>query len=208
MRSRSALLIPALAASSLVVAALMTSAGDARACMHPRVGAPAVGQVSQEAIILHHEGVQDLILRVDYKLAGAESLAIVEVGDGDVAGPCDKETVRRVVEKRHAPLRYCYVKALKRHPEVLEIEIERPIIIAGLPRSGTTHLLNLIAADERLRSLPYWESLEPIPDPNETPGVGRHRGETMLGARAGWTWRRTRRCSCWSGEPGERTACR
>ena len=37
----------------------------------------------------------------------------------------------------------------------------RPIIVVGLPRSGTTHLVNLIAADARLRSLPLWESLEP-----------------------------------------------
>jgi hypothetical protein len=59
---------------------------------------------------------------------------------------------------------------LRRHPEIEAIEIRRPIIIAGLPRSGTTHLVNLISADARLRSLPYWESLEPIPDPAETPG--------------------------------------
>jgi hypothetical protein len=71
---------------------------------------------------------------------------------------------------RYAANRLRLQDLLKRHPEILEIEIERPIIIAGLPRSGTTHLLNLIAADERLRSLPYWESLEPIPDPNEAPG--------------------------------------
>jgi hypothetical protein len=40
----------------------------------------------------------------------------------------------------------------------------------GLPRSGTTHLLNLISADQRLRSLPYWESLEPIEIPAEQAG--------------------------------------
>jgi Sulfotransferase family len=51
----------------------------------------------------------------------------------------------------------------RRHPEIDEVEIVRPIIIAGLPRSGTTHLLNLISQDDRLRSLRYWESLEPIP---------------------------------------------
>jgi hypothetical protein len=61
---------------------------------------------------------------------------------------------------------------LRRHPEILEIEISRPIIIAGLPRSGTTHLVNLISADQRLRSLPYWESLEPIPRPEERPDAG------------------------------------
>ena len=38
-----------------------------------------------------------------------------------------------------------------------------PIIICGLPRTGTTHLHNLIAADPAIRSLPYWESLEPFP---------------------------------------------
>ncbi|HIF94061.1 MAG: sulfotransferase [Myxococcales bacterium] len=72
---------------------------------------------------------------------------------------------------RYASNRLRFEDLLKRHPEILEVEIERPIIIAGLPRSGTTHLLNLIAADRRLRSLPYWESLEPIPVPDEEPGV-------------------------------------
>lgn len=50
-----------------------------------------------------------------------------------------------------------------KHPEIEQIEIVQPIIIAGLPRSGTTHLLNLISVDDRLRSLPYWESIEPFP---------------------------------------------
>jgi hypothetical protein len=52
---------------------------------------------------------------------------------------------------------------IHRHPQILEQEIRQPIIIAGLPRSGTTHMLNLISADQRLRHLPYWESIEPVP---------------------------------------------
>lgn len=59
---------------------------------------------------------------------------------------------------------------LERHPEIHDIEIRRPIIVVGLPRSGTTHLVNLIAADQRLRSMPMWESQEPVPDTRETPG--------------------------------------
>jgi hypothetical protein len=59
----------------------------------------------------------------------------------------------------------------RRHPEILQIPVRAPIIVAGLPRSGTTHLLNLLAADARLRSLPYWEALEPIPARGE--GAGR-----------------------------------
>jgi hypothetical protein len=61
---------------------------------------------------------------------------------------------------------------LRRHPEIHEIEIEQPIIVAGLPRSGTTHLLGLISADTRLRSLPFWESVQPIPLPGEAAGGG------------------------------------
>ncbi len=60
---------------------------------------------------------------------------------------------------------------LRRYPEIHDIEIERPLIVVGLPRSGTTHLVNLIAADPRRRALPYWESQEPFPRHGEGPDV-------------------------------------
>lgn len=59
---------------------------------------------------------------------------------------------------------------LRRYPEITSIPIERPLIVVGMPRSGTTHLVNLIARDPRRRSLPYWESQEPIPVPGHGPG--------------------------------------
>src|SRR5262249_42682471 len=43
---------------------------------------------------------------------------------------------------------------LARHPEIRDVPIRRPIIVAGLPRSGTTHLLNLITTAARTRTLP------------------------------------------------------
>jgi hypothetical protein len=75
---------------------------------------------------------------------------------------------------------------LTEHPEIRDVRIERPIVIVGQPRTGTTHLHNLIASDPAMRSLPYWESLEPVlpraerdavaagaPDPRrERTGVG------------------------------------
>lgn len=73
---------------------------------------------------------------------------------------------------------------LKRYPEIESIEIEGPIIVVGMPRSGTTHLVNLLAADRRRRALPYWESQEPIPARGRGPDVygvdpryGRARAE-------------------------------
>ncbi len=56
---------------------------------------------------------------------------------------------------------------LRRHPEIHEIELEPPVVIAGLPRTGTTHLHNLLAAGPTFRVLRYWESVEPYPLPAE-----------------------------------------
>jgi hypothetical protein len=68
---------------------------------------------------------------------------------------------------RYAVNRLRIHDSLTRHPEIRDIEIVAPIIVVGLPRSGTTHLVNLMAADRRLRSLPLWESYEPVADPDE-----------------------------------------
>ncbi|MFG1931088.1 sulfotransferase family protein [Mycobacterium sp. NPDC048908] len=56
---------------------------------------------------------------------------------------------------------------LKRHPEIHDIQLQPPVVIAGLPRTGTTHLHNLLAAGPTFRTLPYWESFEPFPLPAE-----------------------------------------
>jgi sulfotransferase family protein len=56
---------------------------------------------------------------------------------------------------------------VKRHPEIRDIELLPPVVIAGLPRTGTTHLHNLLAAAPTFRTLPYWESFEPFPLPAE-----------------------------------------
>jgi len=61
---------------------------------------------------------------------------------------------------------------IQRHPEILDQRIVAPIIVCGLPRTGTTHLHNLMSADPALRSLPYWESLEPVLAESEQPAPG------------------------------------
>ncbi|TFV59521.1 sulfotransferase [Mycobacterium sp. PS03-16] len=61
------------------------------------------------------------------------------------------------------------------HPEILDVPIDRPIIVCGLPRTGTTHLHNMIAADPAIRYLPYWESLEPVAAPGEEDAARRAR---------------------------------
>lgn len=67
--------------------------------------------------------------------------------------------------------RLSLTELLQRYPEIESIPIEQPFIVVGMPRSGTTHLVNLIACDPRRRALPYWESQEPIPARGQGPDV-------------------------------------
>lgn len=69
---------------------------------------------------------------------------------------------------RYASTRLRVRRLLEEHPEIHDLEIRAPIIVVGLPRSGTTHLVNLIAADGRLRSMPLWEGQAPVAEENAT----------------------------------------
>ena len=73
----------------------------------------------------------------------------------------------------------------KRHPEILDIVIDRPIIVAGPPRSGTTHLLGLLSADTRLRSMPWWEAIAPVPTAADAP-TAEDPNPRWTRAEAGW----------------------
>jgi hypothetical protein len=64
---------------------------------------------------------------------------------------------------RYAMCRLRVEDLLARHPEIAEIKLDRPLIIAGLPRSGTTHLVNILGSNPELRSMPLWETMEPVP---------------------------------------------
>jgi hypothetical protein len=89
-----------------------------------------------------------------------EDAGLGPLGRADAFAECVRYAVNRLRVEDY----------VARHPQVLEVPIDRPIIIAGLPRSGTTHLVNMLASDPRLRSLPLWESMEPVPPPEEEPG--------------------------------------
>jgi NAD(P)-dependent dehydrogenase (short-subunit alcohol dehydrogenase family) len=67
------------------------------------------------------------------------------------------------------------------HPEIEALQTERPIVIAGLQRTGTTMLHRLLAADPEARALGSWEALHPAPLPGEGKnGSFRRRAEAKL----------------------------
>ena len=61
--------------------------------------------------------------------------------------------------------RLCILDYRRRHPEVSDRRIVRPLFILGLPRTGTTVLFNLLAQDPANRAPLGWEVELPCPPP-------------------------------------------
>ena len=53
----------------------------------------------------------------------------------------------------------------RQQPEILRGEIRRPLIVLGLPRTGTTWLFELLALDPGARAPLTWEAAAPCPAP-------------------------------------------
>ena len=58
----------------------------------------------------------------------------------------------------------------RRHPEIDDEVVERPLIGLGLPRTGSTALSFLLAEDPHARSLLLWMAQEPCPPPSTVGG--------------------------------------
>ncbi len=56
-------------------------------------------------------------------------------------------------------------KYIKDNPDILKHPIIKPMVILGLPRTGTTLLHNLLAQDPNSRFLRCWEAMAPAPPP-------------------------------------------
>jgi hypothetical protein len=53
----------------------------------------------------------------------------------------------------------------KDHPEMAETPVEGPVLVCGLPRTGTTATVAMMALDPRFRFLRGWEANQPVPPP-------------------------------------------
>lgn len=56
-------------------------------------------------------------------------------------------------------------QAFKDYPEIRREQIIAPMILTGLPRTGTSALLNLLAQDPAARPMKLWEGMSPDPYP-------------------------------------------
>ena len=109
--------------------------------------------------------------------------AAAQTGLSDIGDPAILEGLRRLLESYASAARFTPRGAelahgdvvntlanrmriedwLARHPELLVAPIEKPLFVFGLPRTGTTLMINLLAADPATRSFLRWEIANPIP---------------------------------------------
>jgi hypothetical protein len=93
---------------------------------------------------------------------GLEALAATyEAGGFNPRGR--KRNRRRLVQLLATRLKM--QAAFSAHPEILERPIRNPMVLTGMPRSGTSALFNLLARDPAARPLLLWETQ--FPDPLE-----------------------------------------
>jgi len=77
------------------------------------------------------------------------------------------------------------IATLRAHPEIEQTPVNAPIFIAGLPRTGSTLLQGLLAADPANRAMLHWETdaLSPPPEPvhaHDDPRIGASRARLAL----------------------------
>lgn len=87
----------------------------------------------------------------------------------ELDGPARLTTIGRMAARSRVhdllEARLRLVDHRRRHPGVAEEEVRRPIFVLGLPRTGTTVLYGLLAADPAMRSPVSWEVAHPFPPP-------------------------------------------
>jgi sulfotransferase family protein len=71
--------------------------------------------------------------------------------------------------------RLLLTEACKQTPETFRKPLRSPIIVLGLPRSGTTFLHRLLAMDPAHRAVPWWELARPLPDADSDAQSDRRR---------------------------------
>ena len=78
-------------------------------------------------------------------------------------------------------MRLRVVRWLEDHPEVEAQSIGGPVFVVGLPRTGTTAMVGMMALDERFRFLRGWEGASPMPPPvageeeSDPRAIGAHK---------------------------------
>ena len=118
-----------------------------------------------------------------------------DIGDADAAARIEAIIVGRLATRLRVEAWYAA------HASEAAPPVEQPLIIVGLPRTGTTAIHHLLALDPRFRFLRTWEANDPVPpdepvDDARIPAAPGRRHRPTCATSPRWTaQRRTGRSS-------------
>lgn len=98
------------------------------------------------------QGFEDGLERV---LAAFASLPLTPEARAAAEAKVVSDLVNRLRIERH----------YRDHPAIADLPIEGPVVVFGLPRTGTTATVAMMALDPRFRFLRAWEANQPVPPP-------------------------------------------
>ena len=145
-----------------------------------------------------------------FRMTGEDVIAAAsaQTGLADIGDPAILEGLRRLLDAYASEARFTERGAqmahgdvmnslavrmqvedwLGKHPELLDRPIEKPLFVFGLPRTGTTLMINLLAADPATRSFLRWEIYEPMPPakPEELHAGPRYEAQADIPSWRSW----------------------
>ncbi len=97
----------------------------------------------------YHEGLNWLLAALDEdgRVEGSRRAAVLRMLTGVL--------VRRLYTQ----------EGWRRHPGYRDVSIKRPLVITGIPRTGTTALHKLLALDPQFQGIERWLAITPMPRP-------------------------------------------
>jgi hypothetical protein len=119
------------------------------------LSAEVVMAKAREATGLHDFGDESFIDGLERNLTALASI------------PLKNETLRRLETGVIADLakRLRIEDYHRSHPELDDQVIDGPLVVTGMPRTGTTATVSLLALDPRFRFMRAWEGRSPVPPP-------------------------------------------
>ena len=115
-----------------------------------------------------------------YRSGLARLLEAIEVSD---YSPQQRRRIRSVGIVPTLTSRLYSQRGWDAHPQCLDNAIEAPLVLCGMPRTGTTALHKLLSMDERFQGLNGWLATYPMPRParEDWPAIREYRA-----VAAGW----------------------
>lgn len=134
----------------------MSDNGAASGASEKKISTKAMMAKAMEETGLGYFGSREFLEPFEQLVKGAnEDIAFNPIGRMSF----EAETHRFLVNRLR------FEEDVRLHPEILDEDVADPIVVLGLPRTGTSKLQRMLSADPQTQKLYFWKQFNPAPFP-------------------------------------------